>query len=191
MKGIAILGLNGGGKSTLAHALAKQINYYEIDVEDCYFPEQSQSRKWSLENETVIATEHIGQLPFSEPRPKKEVEALIMKEININPKFIISGVTMNWNDEILSRIDMALLVVTPLEERVKRIQSREEKRFGSRVIDGGDMHLQQLAFKKAVEDKKAKIVEDSVAKLKCPVIVIDGTLPISQNIDFISEELNI
>lgn len=34
IQGIAIFGLNGGGKSTLVHALAKQIGYYEMDVED-------------------------------------------------------------------------------------------------------------------------------------------------------------
>ncbi len=39
-EGIAIVGLNGSGRSTLGHALAKELNYYEIDVEDYYFPEQ-------------------------------------------------------------------------------------------------------------------------------------------------------
>ncbi len=48
MNGVAILGLNGGGKSTLAHALAKHIGYYELDVEDCYFPEQSSTFAYAL-----------------------------------------------------------------------------------------------------------------------------------------------
>ena len=34
VQGIAIFGLNGGGKSTLAHAVAKQTGYFEMDVED-------------------------------------------------------------------------------------------------------------------------------------------------------------
>ena len=38
--GIAIIGLNGAGKSTLAHFLAKKLHYFEIDVEDYYFPAQ-------------------------------------------------------------------------------------------------------------------------------------------------------
>ncbi|MDY3274855.1 MAG: hypothetical protein SOX33_03545 [Agathobacter sp.] len=49
VQGIAIFGLNGGGKSTLAHALAKQTGYFEMDVEDYYFPEQKKSRKWALD----------------------------------------------------------------------------------------------------------------------------------------------
>ena len=50
IRGIAILGLNGCGKSTLAHALAKKLNFYEMDVEDYYFPEQEESRKKVLDN---------------------------------------------------------------------------------------------------------------------------------------------
>lgn len=191
MNGIAILGLNGGGKSTLAHALANEIGYYELDVEDCYFPEQYKSRKWSLDNEGVITTEHLGPLPFSKPRTKKEVEAIIMREIKRNPKFIISGVTMNWNEDILSQIDMAFWIVTPIEERLKRIQSREEKRFGPRVLEDGDMYLQQVAFKKMVENREAIIVEESIAKLECPVIVLDGTLSVLHNIEVIREKLNL
>jgi adenylate kinase family enzyme len=34
IQGIAIFGLNGGGKSTLTYDLAKQIGYFEMDVED-------------------------------------------------------------------------------------------------------------------------------------------------------------
>ena len=48
-EGIAIFGLNGGGKSTLAHALAQRMGYYEMDVEDYYFPEQKMSRMSALE----------------------------------------------------------------------------------------------------------------------------------------------
>ena len=39
MNGISLFGLNGSGKSTLAHALVKQTGYFEMDVEDYYFPE--------------------------------------------------------------------------------------------------------------------------------------------------------
>ena len=125
MKGIAILGLNGGGKSTLAHALAKKINYFEMDVEDYYFPEQSTSRRWSLENDSIIETDYLGNLPFSTPRTKQEVQDSILRDIDNNPRFILTGVTMNWNEEILSKIGIAFVVKTPVEERIERIKLRE------------------------------------------------------------------
>ena len=45
IRGIAIMGLNGCGKSTLAHTIAKRLDFYEMDVEDYYFPEQKNSRQ--------------------------------------------------------------------------------------------------------------------------------------------------
>ena len=54
VQGIAVFGLNGVGKSTLTHALAKAMGYFEMDVEDYYFPEQKESRQWALENRDVI-----------------------------------------------------------------------------------------------------------------------------------------
>lgn len=189
VQGIAILGLNGGGKSTLAHTLAKQIGYFEIDVEDYYFPEQKVSRKWALENSSVINTEHLGGLPFSNPRTKHEVQTAIIKDIKIHPRFILSGVTMNWSEEILSCINIAFWVQAPLEERLKRIQEREERRFGTRVLAGGDMFEQQMEFSKVVEKRDSKSIEESIRKIGCPVIVLDGTLPVTENIEKMIENL--
>ncbi len=190
IQGIAVFGLNGGGKSTLTHALAKQIGYFEIDVEDYYFPEQRESRNWALENNSIIDTEHLDELPFSNPRTKSEVQTAIMENIKTHPRFIISGVTMNWSNEILSSIDIAFWVQTPLEERLKRIQAREEKRFGTRVLDGGDMFAQQMEFRKVVRNRDSKTVEESAIKLGCPVIVIDGTLSVIHNLEKIIDNLN-
>lgn len=183
IQGIAIFGLNGGGKSTLAHALAKQIDYFEMDVEDYYFPEQRESRKGALDNADVIETEQLGELPFSNPRTKSEVQDAILEDIKKHPKFILSGVTMNWCEEILSHIDIAFWIQTPLKERLKRIQSREEKRFGSRVLEGGDMYEQQREFRKVVENRDIKTVEECAKKFTCPVITLDGTLPVTQNLE--------
>lgn len=185
IRGIAIFGLNGGGKSTLAHALAKHTDYFEMDVEDYYFPEQRESRKWALENSSVISAKYVGELPFSNPRTKGEVQDAILKDINKHPKFILAGVTMNWCEEILSRIDIAFWIQTPLEERLKRIQSREEQRFGERVLTGGDMYTQQMEFRNVVKNRDPKLMEACAEKLPCPIIVLDGTLPVKHNLDVI------
>lgn len=189
IQGIAVFGLNGGGKSTLTHALAKQIGYFEMDVEDYYFPQQRESRKWALENRSVIDNDQPDELPFSNPRTKSEIQTAILENIKIHPRFIISGVTMNWCDEILSCIDIAFWVQTPLEERLKRIQAREEKRFGARVLDGGDMYEQQMEFREMVKNRNLNEVEECAMKLGCPVIVIDGTLSVIHNLENIINNL--
>ena len=189
INGIALFGLNGGGKSTLAHALAKQIGYFEIDVEDYYFPEQRKSRKWAMEHDEIMVTEHLGDVPFSTPRTKEEVQDALLKDMQSHQKFIISGVTMNWKEDILSQIDIAFWVQTPLEERLKRIEMREEKRFGERVLPGGDMYAQQIEFQKVVGNRDIKQVEESAQRLKCPIIVIDGTVSVEENLARITEHI--
>lgn len=191
VQGIAILGLNGGGKSTLAHALSKQTGYFEMDMEDYYFPEQKASRRWALENVDAMEPEHLGDLPFSSPRTKQQVETAILKELAAHPQFILSGVTMNWSAEVLSHIGLAFWVQTPLQERLKRIQAREEKRFGSRVLAGGDMFAQQMAFRETVKNRDPKSVEESVKKLRCPVVILDGTLPVAQNLEIMMSRLTL
>ncbi|MCM1182214.1 MAG: AAA family ATPase [Roseburia sp.] len=189
MGGIAVFGLNGSGKSTLAHALAEETGYFEMDVEDYYFPEQKASRKRALENGGEIETEHLGKIPFSVPRTKDEVQEAIMADIKAHPEFIPAGVTMNWSGEILSRIDIAFWLQAPLEERLERIRTREEKRFGERVLAGGDMFEQQTAFREVVRNRDSSAVEECAAKLVCPVIMLDGTWPVAQNLVKVKEHL--
>lgn len=190
MNGISLFGLNGSGKSTLAHALAKRIHYFEMDVEDYYFPEQRKSRKWAMDNDNIIVTEHLGKIPFSIPRTKEEVQNALIKDMQIHHKFIISSVTMNWNEDILSRMDIAFWVQTPLEERLKRIKMREEKRFGERVLPGGDMYIQQMEFREVVENRDPKTLEESAKRLKCPIVVLDGTILVEKNLERIMEHIN-
>ena len=86
-------------------------------------------------------------------RSAKEVQEMIRNDIEKHPQFVISGVTMNWDEDILSLIDVAFILEVPAEERVKRLQHREEVRFGSRVMSGGDMYEQQKTFREIRPDQ--------------------------------------
>ena len=185
IQGIAIMGLNGCGKSTLAHALGKELGFYEIDVEDYYFPEQKSSRRAVLEQRHNVACEYKGDTPYSVPRSKEEVQEMLFKEIEEHPQFIISGVTMNWDAKILSAIDVAFILEVPAAERVKRVQHREEIRFGSRVLPGGDMYEQQKEFRDIIAAKSKQSVEKSADRLSCKKIYLDGTKPIEENVNLI------
>lgn len=180
--GIAILGMNGAGKSTLAHALAKVTGYTEMDVEDFYFPEQRASRLHALEHDTVAVTEHLGDLPFSVPRSKAEVEELLLDAIPENGGFILAGVTLNFREELLSRLTLAVELETPLKTRIQRIEDREIRRFGDRVLPGGDMYEQQSDFRRMVETRDPSAASQSAEKLPCPVIKLNGTAPVEENI---------
>ena len=189
--GIAICGLNGAGKSTLAHALAQKTGWFEMDAEDYYFPEQRDSRRSALEGGTPADTrQYLGGLPFSISRTKDEVCSAMLADMRSHPHFILAGVTLNWPDEILARIGMAFHVILPAQERVRRIRMREEARFGERVLPGGDMYAQQCEFRKIALERDPAAVEESLKKLRCPVVLLDGTLAPQQNLNKILERLD-
>lgn len=189
IRGIAIMGLNGCGKSTLTHILCKKIGFYEMDVEDYYFPEQKHSRKAVLEKQYDVSCEYKGELPYSIPRSSKEVQEMIWNDINQHPQFVICGVTMNWNEDILSTIDVVFIIDAPAEERVKRVQYREELRFGSRVMLGGDMYEQQKEFRDIIRNRNHGAVEESADKICCKKVRLDGTKSIEENIGVIIRTL--
>lgn len=182
IRGIAIMGLNGCGKSTLAHAIAKRLDFYEMDVEDYYFPEQKNSRQAILEQQYDVKCEYKGKLPYSTPRSISEVQEMIRTDIEKHPQFVISGVTMNWDEDILSVIDVAFILEVSTVERVRRVQHREEVRFGSRVMVGGDMYEQQKAFREIIGNRGNERVEESANRMHCKKVRLDGTKSIEENI---------
>lgn len=172
IRGVALLGMNGSGKSTLAHLLAGKTGFFEMDAEDYYFPEQRQSRLNALENngsaDSVAA-------PYAAPRSREEVQAAILRDIRLHPEFILTAVTAGWDEEICARIDLAFLIHAPLDVRLNRIQSREERRFGERVLPGGDMFERQQQFRDFAAGRDPSCAAESAKRLSCPVIPIDGT----------------
>jgi shikimate kinase len=186
-EGIAIVGLNGSGKSTLGHALAKELSYYEIDVEDYYFPEQKESRRAALDGVYGVNCDYLGDVPYSISRTKEEVGEAIAKDIAAHPRYILTGVTINWSEEILSTIKKVFWLKTGTDERVRRVKDREEKRWGDRVAEGGDMYEQQKSFRDLIAGFTDEKVKDSIGKINCGVIELDGTLPVHINVEIIKK----
>ena len=184
-EGIAIVGLNGSGKSTLGHALAKSLKLFEIDVEDYYFPEQRESRKAALDGEYGVNCSYLGDMPYSVSRTEEGVEKAIAKDVSAHPRYVMTGVTINWSDEILSTIKHVFWLKTETEERVRRVKDREEKRWGDRVAEGGDMYEQQKSFREMIAELTDEKVLRSIGKTDCEVIQLDGTRCVSENLAII------
>ena len=187
--GIAILGLNGCGKSTLAHALAQATDWYEMDAEDSYFPQQRASRLWSLEHESPFPESSGGALPFSKAQSKAEAQSAILADLAAHPRFILTGVTVNWGEAVAAHIGMAFLLTAPTETRVQRLLQREHRRFGDRVLPGGDMCTQQEDFRRTAALRNPQDAADSAAALGCPVYTLDGTLPVPENVRAVMERI--
>ncbi|MBR6571681.1 MAG: AAA family ATPase [Clostridia bacterium] len=154
--GIAIMGLNGCGKTTVGRMLADALAFFRLDVEDYYFPVPGN---------------------YSLSRTAEEVQRLMEKDIAAHGHFVLSCVRCNLSDEIVKQIQLAVVLHAPAEVRASRIRQREEIRFGARVLPGGDMYESQQRFHAFAAARTEALVTESLSRLLCPVIEMDAMLP--------------
>ena len=163
--GICICGLNGSGKTTLAAALARELHFIHMDIEQYYFTASDQ--------------------PYSSARTRKEVEKLLLSDIKENPHFVFSAVCGDMPAEITQTYALAVYLDVPREIRMKRIRQRAMDRFGDRIQPGGDMYEQEERFFAYAQKRTPDKIETWLKNLSCPILRLDGTKPIQENVEAI------
>ena len=163
--GICVCGLNGSGKTTLAKAIAKELGFTHMDIEHYYFT--------SKEN------------PYSTQRTKEEAENLLLQDIKANPRFVFSAVSGNVAKEIAEHYDLVIYLNAPLDIRMSRIRKRSYDMLGSRALFGGDLYEQEEKFFEFAQKRTPDKIESWLESVQCKVIRLDGTKPISENVDYI------
>lgn len=171
--GIVVCGLNGCGKSTLGRALADSRGFHFIDNENLYFP----GRK--------------ADNPYTQPRSREEVERFLMDEVREHADFVFAAVKGDYGKEIIPMYSYAVLIEVPREIRLQRIRNRSFQKFGQRMLVGGDLYEQEESFFRMAESRQEDYVEKWLQTLSCPVIRVDGTKPVKENIKRITEAINI
>lgn len=167
--GIMICGLNGAGKSTMGKALAKALNFYSIDSEELYFPKTD------------------PHSTYASSRVREEAERLLFSEIKAHKDFVFASVKGDYGETIYPTFRYVVLIEVPRDIRLQRVKERSFHQFGSRMLPGGDLYEQEEKFFDLVKSRAENTVEEWVQSLSCPVIRVDGTKPIEENVKFIIE----
>lgn len=170
--GIQICGLNGCGKSTLGRALAERIDFHFIDNENLYF--------------SRLNTDE----PYMNPKSRQDVERLLLEEVRKHPNFVFAAVKGDYGKEIIPLYDYVVVIDVPKSVRSQRVRNRSFQKFGNRMLIGGDLHNQEEAFFQMVESRQDDYVETWLQTIKCPIIRIDGTKPIEENVEHIIHAIN-
>ena len=165
--GIQICGLNGCGKSTLGKALAERISFHFIDNEYLYF------------------SGHNADEPYANPKTRAEVERLLMDEVNEHPDFVFSAVKGDYGKDIIPMYNYVVVIDVPKEIRTQRVRNRSFQKFGDRMLIGGDLYGQEEAFFEMVASRQDDYIENWLRKVNCPIIRVDGTKPIEENVEYI------
>ena len=165
--GILICGLNGSGKSTLGRMLAERIGYDFIDNEDLYFPKTD------------------GSYLFSAPRSKEEAVRILEERIDENGRFVFAAVKGDYGDKLTEALDVIVLIDVPKEIRSRRVRDRSFKRFGERMLPGGDLYEKETAWFSLTDSRPEDYTLKWLDTVKRPVICVDGTKPAEENIDYL------
>ena len=165
--GIQICGLNGCGKSTLGKALAERIGLHFIDNEHLYFSRPNADE------------------PYANPKSRAEVERLLMDEVNEHPDFVFSAVKGDYGKDIVPMYNYVVVIDVPKEIRTQRVRNRSFQKFGDRMLIGGDLYGQEEAFFEMAASRQDDYIENWLRKVNCPIIRVDGTKPIEENVEYI------
>ena len=163
--GILVCGLNGVGKSTLGKLLAERLSYRFIDNEDLYFPKDD------------------TRYEYSHPRGKEEVLRLLEERIEEDPDFVFAAVKGDYGEKLLSLLEHIVVIDVPREIRLARVRERSFRRFGDRIRPGGDLAEKENAWFTQVESRPEDFVLRWLETVDCPVIRVDGTLPVEENVE--------
>lgn len=161
--GIVVCVLNGVGKSTLGRKLASRLGFYFIDNEDLYFPKVDSGYR------------------YASPRTRREAEELFFRETAAHGEFVLAAVKGDYGDGKL--FQYAVLLEAPKDVRMRRIRRRSFEKFGERMLAGGDLYEREEGFFRLVQGRPEHMAEAWAEGLGCPVLRLDGTRPVSENLE--------
>lgn len=167
--GILVCGCNGSGKSTLGKQLAKELHYHFIDIETLYFPK--------------INADYV----YSCPRSRSEVEKRLLDEVQKYENFVLAAVKGNLGEKILTLYKYVIVLSAPKKVRLQRVRNRSFQKFGDRILPGGDLYERETEFFDMAAKKSEQDIETWTNSLNCPIIRIDGTRNIAENVELIKK----
>ena len=162
---LIVCGLNGSGKSTLGRALAAALGCPFLDVETYWFGEPA------------------GGYNYARPRTREEVEALLTRDLRENPSCVLAAVTADYGAEAEALLDRAIFLHVPREIRMQRIRDRSFRKFGARMLPGGDLHASEERFFAMCASREEAYVTAWLQKVGLPVIHLDGTADVGENVE--------
>ena len=108
-----------------------------------------------------------------------------MEEVRKQPDFVFAAVQGDYGKEIIPMYSYVVLVEVPKQIRSQRVRNRSFAKFGSRMLAGGDLYEQEEAFFQMVDSRKDDVIENWLQQISCPIIRVDGTKPIEENLESI------
>ncbi len=126
MPRIHVLGASGSGTTTLGEALATYLALHHADT-DAFF--------W-------MPTDP----PYTTRRPPEDRLALLLRQLPTTGHWVLSGSALKWATPLEPFYDLIVFLQLDPAVRMERLRQREFRRYGARVMSGGDMVAASAEF---------------------------------------------
>jgi adenylate kinase family enzyme len=175
---IHILGPSGSGTTTLGKAICESFNITHFDSDDFFW----------------IKTEP----PFTTKRPLNDRIDLLIKTLNNNKSWVLSGSSINWGDYLLENSDLIIHLYINQDVRMKRLLTREIERYGDRIKPGNDMykaHIEFIDWARSYDtgglEIRSKMSElNWLKRAKCQILNINSELSIEEEIKIVEKVID-
>ena len=138
-----------------------------------------------IDNEDLFFPKADPLYMFSNPRSEEEVIRLLEERIRENNRFIFAAVRGNYGDKLIASLDYIVLIELPKQIRSQRVRDRSYQKFGDRILPGGDLYDKESKWFSLTDSRPDDYVTGWLETVDCPVIRIDGTLPVEENVDYL------
>jgi protein-L-isoaspartate(D-aspartate) O-methyltransferase len=157
---IHITGASGSGVTTLGRAMADALAIPHHDTDDYYW----------------LPTDP----PFQQPRDILHRIRLMQEMFLPRDAWVLSGSCDSWADKITPLLDLVVFLHVPTEIRLHRLRDREARRG---FVDPEFMEWASHYDDGTREGRSMPRHEAWLKTLSCPVLRLDGTLPLTELVD--------
>jgi hypothetical protein len=120
-----------------------------------------------------------------------------MDALTAHDAWVLSGSLCGWGDGAISLFELVVFLAIPPDIRMARLRRREHKRFGERILPGGDMYEQSQAFlawaasydSGGIDIRSRQLHEQWLGTLPCPILCIEGEYSIEEQLAVLLVEI--
>jgi adenylate kinase family enzyme len=166
-KRIHIFGAAGSGATTLASALSVKYGHRHFDTDDFYW----------------LPTDP----PYQQKRTPFERQTFLARALGDTDTWVLSGSLCGWGDSFISRFELVVFLLVPVEVRLTRLRAREIMRYGHEAIAvGGRLYKRHVEFLNWAQQydngglsmRSRALHEWWIQRLPCAMLRLDGDRPV-------------
>ena len=159
---ILIFGASGSGTTTLGKELGKCLGFTHVDVDDYYWKRT--------------------EPPFQEKIPLLQRNKKLSTDFYTQEDIVLSGSMVSWGKEWETAFHLAIFIRLENSLRMKRLQKREEERYGEKLRTSSKVKRNSTAFLEWAnqyenpyfEGRSLRVHEQWMELLNCDVLKVNG-----------------